>query len=94
MARPQKRSIEKETRLNARQTEQVFAAWDELSDWLEDPDAGNDEVRDAAIRMCDALNAAYYEHNSPARTARAGWIPYKPCRQLEPKKCRQHGGKS
>lgn len=39
----------------ARQLLQV--AHDELSRVLEDEDAGNDEVRDAAIGVCDALNA-------------------------------------
>lgn len=36
----------------------VDAAHDVLSDLLENPDAGNDEIRDAAIRLCTALNAA------------------------------------
>jgi len=32
-------------------------AHDVLSDLLEDPDAGNDDIRDAAITVCEALNA-------------------------------------
>lgn len=35
----------------------VNAAHDKLSAVLEDPDAANDDVRDAAIDLCDALNA-------------------------------------
>lgn len=37
----------------------VERAHDELSNALEDPDCGSDEVRDAAIIMCDTLNAFY-----------------------------------
>lgn len=39
-------------------------AHDELSKALEDENAGNDEVRDAAIRMCDALNAHHEERRA------------------------------
>jgi len=35
---------------------ELSAAHDALSDVLEDEDAGNDEVRDAAIEMCCTLN--------------------------------------
>ena len=35
----------------------VNAAHDKLSAALEDPSAGNDDVRDAAIDLCDELNA-------------------------------------
>jgi len=35
----------------------IAAAHDKLSDLLEDPDAGNDDIRDAAMDLCAALNA-------------------------------------
>lgn len=46
--------------LNAHAARQqtIDAARDALSEALEDPDAGNDDVRDAAIRLCQTLNAA------------------------------------
>ena len=37
-----------------------------LSEALEDPDTGNDDVRDAAIDMCAALNAYWSEHPNGA----------------------------
>lgn len=36
-------------------------AHDSLSEALENPECGNDEVRDAAIAMCDALNKFWEE---------------------------------
>jgi hypothetical protein len=35
----------------------VATAHDKLSDLLEDADAANDDIRDAAIVLCEALNA-------------------------------------
>lgn len=69
-AMPQMQDIETEAtpedidalceRLNCDEDDKdLAAAHDELSKQLEDPDAGNDDVRDAAIKVCDALNAHY-----------------------------------
>jgi len=44
---------------NKTKIDEVKEAHDKLSALLEDPDAGNDDVRDAAIEMCAALNASY-----------------------------------
>lgn len=44
---------------NKTKLDEVKEAHDKLSNLLEDPDAGNDDVREAAIEMCDALNASY-----------------------------------
>lgn len=43
----------------------VGKAHDALSDALENPDADNDEVREAAIEVCSALNALYDKANYP-----------------------------
>jgi glutamine synthetase adenylyltransferase len=43
---------------------EIEKAHDELSAALENEAAGNDEVRDAAIRMCDALNDHYVRHDT------------------------------
>jgi cellobiose-specific phosphotransferase system component IIA len=40
-------------------------AHDTLSELLEDEDAGNDEIRDAAIDMRDALNAFWLQRDAP-----------------------------
>lgn len=39
----------------AAEAAEVDAAHDRLSDLLEDPDAGNDDIRDAAVDLCAAL---------------------------------------
>lgn len=53
----------------------VEHAHDRLSSLLEDEGAGNDEVRTAAIDICDALNAFYEAQNAmtaPSQHAREG----------------------
>jgi hypothetical protein len=45
-------------------------AHDTLSDLLEDEDAGNDDIRDAALVMCDALNAFWLQRDAALATAR------------------------
>jgi|SRR6516162_7887741 hypothetical protein len=52
--------------LAALQAPALDAAHDKLSALLEDDDAGNDDIRDAAIDLCTALNA----HHSQRATAR------------------------
>jgi hypothetical protein len=45
-------------------------AHDTLSALLEDPDAGNDDIRDAAIDLCDALNTFWEQRNAALATAK------------------------
>lgn len=44
--------------------DQVDQAHDRLSELLEDDDAGNDDVRDAALDLCSALNAQHEKRKS------------------------------
>ena len=39
----------------------IMAAWDDLSNTLEDDEAGNDELRDKAIDTIDSFRKAYPE---------------------------------
>lgn len=57
--------------LAALQTPELAAAHDRLSELLEDADAGNDDIRDAAIDLCAALNA----HHEKRQAAIAAAVP-------------------
>jgi hypothetical protein len=47
-------------------------AHDQLSALLEDPDARNDGIRDAALVMCDALNAFWLQRDTALAKAKGG----------------------
>ena len=47
-------------------------AHDTLSARLEDPDAGNDAIREAAIVICDALNIFWSHRDAALATAKGG----------------------
>ena len=54
---------------NACRAPELDNAHDELSALLEDDDAGNDEIMDAAINICVALNAHYEARQAALKRA-------------------------